>query len=112
MRVGERGLPIDTTVDFVGGTPGGQVTFSATLQTSPTAAGSLTNTVSADAPAGVTETNSANNQATDVDTLTPQSDVSVTKTDGLTSIAAGQPLDLHDHGQFRRTVGDQPCSGR
>ena len=54
--------------------------------------GSLTNTVSADAPADVTETNSANNQATDVDTLTPQSDVSVTKTDGLTSIAAGHSL--------------------
>ena len=85
-------FPIDTTVDFAGGTPGGQVTFSATLQTSPAAVGSLTNTVSADAPAGVTDTNSGNNQATDVDTLTPQSDVSVTKTDGLTSIAAGQSL--------------------
>ena len=69
------------------------MTFTATLQTSPAAVGSLTNTVSADAPAGVTDTNSGNNQATDVDTITPQSDVSVTKTDGLTSIAAGELLE-------------------
>ncbi len=44
------------------------------------------------APAGVTDPTSANNSATDTDTLTPRADLSITKTDGLTTVDAGTSL--------------------
>ena len=40
------------------------------------------------APAGVTDTNPGNNSATDTDTLTPQADLAITKTDGVASVSA------------------------
>ena len=67
--------------------PGGNVTYTVTAQISASATGSLVNTVTATA---ANDTNSANNSATDTDTLTPQNDVSVTKTDGVTSVVPGQ----------------------
>ena len=67
--------------------PGGSVTYTVTAQISASATGSVVNTVTVTA---ANDTNSANNSATDTDTLTPQNDVSVTKTDGVTSVVPGQ----------------------
>jgi uncharacterized repeat protein (TIGR01451 family) len=75
-----------TTVDLP---VSASVTFSFTVQIDPSATGSLTNTATVTPPAGVTDTNPANNSATDTDTLTPQSDLSITKTDGVTSVVPG-----------------------
>ena len=55
----------------------------------PNATGSLTNVVTVSPPAGVTDTNTANNTASDTDTLTPVADLSITKTDGNTSVVPG-----------------------
>src|SRR5204863_955457 len=62
--------------------------FATAVQTSalPTSTGVLTNTVTVSA---ANDTNPANNTATDTDTLTPQCDVSVTKSDGITTVTAG-----------------------
>ena len=63
------------------------ITLSGTID--PTATGSITNTISISPPSGVSDTNSANNSATDTDTLTPQVDLSVSQTDGKTSVVPG-----------------------
>jgi uncharacterized repeat protein (TIGR01451 family) len=75
-----------TTVDLP---VNASVTFSFTVQIDPSATGSLTNTAAVMPPTGVTDTNPANNSATDTNTLTPQSDLSITKTDGVTSVVPG-----------------------
>jgi uncharacterized repeat protein (TIGR01451 family) len=62
-------------------------TVNATIQSSAT--GELTNTATVTAPVGVTDPNTANNSATDTDTLTPQADLSITKTDGATTEVPG-----------------------
>ncbi|MBL8299140.1 MAG: DUF11 domain-containing protein [Rhodanobacteraceae bacterium] len=68
---------------------GGSVTYTASCAISASASGSLTNTATVAAPAGVTDTNPANNSATDVDSLGASADLSITKTDGVTSATAG-----------------------
>ena len=68
---------------------GATATFTVVAAISPGAVGTLSNTATIAAPAGVTETNSSNNSATDNDTLTPQADLAITKTDGVTSVNAG-----------------------
>ncbi|MFN7962487.1 MAG: GEVED domain-containing protein [Thermoanaerobaculia bacterium] len=68
---------------------GGSVTFTATGTISPTATGTLSNTATVTKPASSTECNLANNSATDSDTLTPQADLSITKTNGVTSVNSG-----------------------
>ena len=59
-------------------------------------------------PAGVTDPNLANNSATDTDTLTPQADLAITKSDGVTSVAPGQPttytIVVSNNGPSRRMV--------
>jgi uncharacterized repeat protein (TIGR01451 family) len=77
---------LDTTVDLP---VNASVSFNFTVQIDPSATGSLTNTASVTPPNGVTDTNPANNSATDTDTLTPQSDLSITKTDGVLSVVPG-----------------------
>src|SRR6185369_13348461 len=62
-------------------------TVNATIQSSAT--GSLSNTATVTAPGGVTDPSTGNNSATDTDTLTPQADLSITKTDGATSEVPG-----------------------
>src|ERR1051326_8990540 len=52
----------------------------------PSATGALDNVVTVTA---ANDTNPNNNQAEDIDTLTPQNDVSVTKDDGVTSAVPG-----------------------
>ena len=68
---------------------GGTVTYTLTGTVSPSATGTLSNTATAAVAAGTTDTDTANNAATDADTLTPTVDVRVTKTDGLTTVAPG-----------------------
>jgi uncharacterized repeat protein (TIGR01451 family) len=68
---------------------GGTVTYTLTGTISPSATGSLSNTAMVAAPGGVTDPNSANNSATDTDTLTPQANLSITKTDGQTTEVPG-----------------------
>jgi uncharacterized repeat protein (TIGR01451 family) len=66
--------------------PGASVTYTLTVQISPSATGSLVNTVTISA---ASDTTPGNNSATDTDTLTPQANVSVTKTDGTTTAVPG-----------------------
>src|SRR5262249_19659058 len=67
--------------------PGATVTYTVTAQIGAAATGTLVNTVTV---AAANDTSSANNSATDTDTLTPHNDVSVTKTDNVTSVVPGQ----------------------
>jgi uncharacterized repeat protein (TIGR01451 family) len=71
---------------------GGSVTYTLTATVSPAATGSLTNTTTIALPPGGNDPNPTNNSATDTDTLTPQADLSITKTDGLATAAPGQGL--------------------
>ena len=75
-----------TTVDLP---VNASVTFTFTVLVDPSAAGTLANTATVTPPAGVTDPNPANNTATDTDTLTPQADLAITKTDGKTSVVPG-----------------------
>ncbi|NBR07244.1 MAG: DUF11 domain-containing protein, partial [Planctomycetes bacterium] len=68
---------------------GNSVTITLYGTIDPTATGTITNTISVSAPNGVAEINSANNNSTDTDTLTPQVDLLVTQTDGKTSAVPG-----------------------
>ncbi len=77
---------IATSVDLA---VGGTATFVVNGTVSSSATGSLTNTATVTPPAGTSDSNPANNSATDVDTLTPTADLSVTKSDGVLSQVPG-----------------------
>lgn len=66
---------------------GGSVTFTATCTIAPGATGTLANTATISSSAD--DPTPANNSATDTNSLTPQADLGITKTDGLTSVNAG-----------------------
>jgi uncharacterized repeat protein (TIGR01451 family) len=68
---------------------GSSVTYTVNATVSAAATGSLSNTATVAASLGVTDPNTANNSATDTDTLTPQVDLSITKTDGVASEVPG-----------------------
>jgi uncharacterized repeat protein (TIGR01451 family) len=68
---------------------GGSVTYTVSASVSAAATGSLSNTATVTAPAGVTDPTPGNNSATDTDTLSPQADLSITKTDGVTIAVPG-----------------------
>ncbi|HEY3569843.1 MAG TPA: ExeM/NucH family extracellular endonuclease [Thermoanaerobaculia bacterium] len=68
---------------------GGSVTYTASCTISASATGSLSNTATVAAPGGVNDPTTGNNSATDVDGLGATSDLSITKTDGVTSVTAG-----------------------
>ena len=70
--------------------PSSSVTYTATCNIAPAATGSLANTVSASG--SVADPNTGNNNATDTDTLVPSADVQITKTDGATLVAPGDPV--------------------
>jgi uncharacterized repeat protein (TIGR01451 family) len=74
-------LPASSTITY---TVHGHISSSAT--------GTLSNTAMVSSPAGVTDANPNNNSAQDTDTLTPQADVSVTKTDSPDKVLPGQNL--------------------
>ena len=82
-------MPLNSSVSLV---PGATATYTATIRVAPAATGSLVNTARIDAPAGVAELDATDNIATDTDTLTPRADLSITKTDGLTTVDAGTSL--------------------
>src|SRR5262249_20220464 len=63
------------------------ITLSGTID--PAATGTLTNTAHVAPPPGVTDPNPGNNNDSDTDTLTPQADLAITKTDGVASVAPG-----------------------
>lgn len=66
---------------------GGSVTYTASCAINASATGSLSNT--ATIASTITDPTPGNDSATDTDTLTPQADLSITKTDGVTSVIAG-----------------------
>jgi uncharacterized repeat protein (TIGR01451 family) len=74
---------ISDTVNLPGSA---SVTYTATCSTSPSATGTLSNTATVTF-AG--DPNPANDSATDTDTLTPQADLGITKTDGVTTATPG-----------------------
>ncbi|GMV31247.1 MAG: hypothetical protein AMXMBFR59_33720 [Rhodanobacteraceae bacterium] len=68
---------------------GGNVTYTAICAISASASGTLANTATVAAPAGTTDPVAGNNSATDIDALGAEADLSITKTDGVTSVVAG-----------------------
>ena len=75
--------------DTVGLPVGGSVTYTASCAISPSATGSLANTASITAPAGVTDPNTGNNSAIDTDTLSPQANLAITNSDGVATATPG-----------------------
>jgi uncharacterized repeat protein (TIGR01451 family) len=65
------------------------VTYTLTATIDASATGSLANTASV---AALTDSDTSNNSATDTDTLTPETDLAITKTDGVTSVSQGQAV--------------------
>ena len=70
---------------------GGSVTYTASCTISASATGSLINTATVSAPAGVTDPNPANNSATDTDTLVPSGRPRDHQDRRGTTATAGQP---------------------
>ncbi len=77
---------INETIDLPAGAT---VTYTVIADISSGASGDLVNTATIAAPAGVTDTNGANDSATDTDTLTSQVALVVVKTDGSASYTPG-----------------------
>jgi len=73
--------------DLVNLPVGASVTYTASCAINAGATGTLSNT--ATVVSAITDPNPANNAATDTDTLTPQADLSITKTDGVAAVIAG-----------------------
>jgi len=71
---------------------GGSVTYTASCTISASATGTLSNTATVAAPGGVTDPTPGNNSATDSDTLSPEADLSVTKTDSPDPVPVGTNL--------------------
>ena len=72
---------------------GARVNFIATCSIASSATGTLSNSVSAAPANGVTDTNTANNSATDSDSLVVKPDVSLTMTDNQDTAKIGDPID-------------------
>jgi Domain of unknown function DUF11 len=71
--------------------PGGTLTFTVNATVASDATGMLVNTVTVTPPAGVADSNAANNKATDTDLLTPEADLALTKTGPPTLVRGGRP---------------------
>ena len=71
---------------------GGTATYTVTGTVASSATGTLTNAVTVTPPGEVTDPNPANNNAADVDTLTPETDLGITKTDSADPVSPGDPL--------------------
>jgi uncharacterized repeat protein (TIGR01451 family) len=80
---------IAASVDLLSG---GTATFTLTGTIDPAATLLLVNTASIAPPSGVLDPNPVNNAATDTDTLTPQADLSVEKSDTPDPVAPGASL--------------------
>jgi uncharacterized repeat protein (TIGR01451 family) len=77
---------INDTVDMPSGS---KVTYTAKGKVSAGATGNLSNTAQVTAPNGIVDPNTANNSATDSDTITYTADLKVTITDGKTAAVPG-----------------------
>ncbi|GAB4188790.1 MAG: hypothetical protein Tsb002_15310 [Wenzhouxiangellaceae bacterium] len=75
--------------DMVDLPAGASVIYTATCDINPTATGTLANTATVSPAAIVTDPNNGNNSATDSDVLAAVADLSITKTDGVTSATPG-----------------------
>ncbi|HQW80956.1 MAG TPA: proprotein convertase P-domain-containing protein [Pseudomonadota bacterium] len=72
---------------------GGSVIYTATCAISASATGTLSNTATVAAAGGINDPTPGNNSATDSNTvLTPQSDLGITKTDGVASAIPGSSV--------------------
>ncbi len=80
---------INTTVSLLNN---GTATFNLTVTPDPSATGTITNTATVTMPDGAVDPNPNNNTASDTDTLVPQADLSINKTDGSTAVVAGTDL--------------------
>jgi uncharacterized repeat protein (TIGR01451 family) len=80
---------INDTVDLAAA---GTATYTVTGTVSSAATGTLSNTVTVTASGGGTDPNPGNNSATDVDTLTPVTDLTIAKTDSADPVSPGDPL--------------------
>jgi uncharacterized repeat protein (TIGR01451 family) len=69
--------------------PNGTATYTVSGTVSASATGTLNNTAAAAVPSFLTDANTADNTASDSDTINVQADLSVTKTDGVATITAG-----------------------
>jgi uncharacterized repeat protein (TIGR01451 family) len=78
--------------DVVNLPAGGSVTYTVNATIDASATGILSNTATATVGGGVTDPTPGNNSATDTTTLTPQADVSITKTDGQTTDVPGTTI--------------------
>ncbi len=68
---------------------GGRITYTVVATIAPAATGLLTNTASVSVPTGLSDPLPGNNSATDVDTLSPQIDLVVTKSESVDPVLAG-----------------------
>ena len=71
---------------------GGTATYTVTGTVGAGATGTICNTVTVTPPGGVPDPNPANNSSTDTDTLTPEADLGLTKTDSADPVSPGDPL--------------------
>src|SRR5205823_12853887 len=69
--------------------PGSSITYKATGKLSASATGTVSDTASVTAPSGISDSNLANNSATDTDNITVQADLKVTVNDGKTAAVTG-----------------------
>lgn len=75
--------------DVVNLPAGASVIYTVTSNISSGATGNLSNTASVSVPVGVTDSNLGNNSATDVDSVAPSADLSITKDDGVIKYTPG-----------------------
>jgi uncharacterized repeat protein (TIGR01451 family) len=78
--------------DLVNMPSGSSITYTAMGTLDPAATGTLENTATVTAPAGIVDPDLTNNSATDIDDITPTADLSITKDDGLTTVSPGESL--------------------
>ena len=78
--------------DIVNLPVGGSATYTVTATIDAGATGTLSNTATVTAPSGATDPIPGNNNATDTTALTPEVDLSTTKTDGLSTAMSGDPV--------------------
>jgi uncharacterized repeat protein (TIGR01451 family) len=71
---------------------GGTATYTVSGTVSAAASGTLTNTANVAVPAFLTDSNTANNTATDSDTINLNANLGITKTDGLANINPGSAV--------------------
>ena len=77
---------IATTVDLPAG---GSVTFTVDATLDASATGVLSNTATLTPPVGLVDATTADHSATDVDTITPEADLTISKTHGGDGFGAG-----------------------